>query len=245
MRRCISRQSAIGGTQPLAVRIASCSSEMFTLCHRRAKVVPKQPLLEQSGERNNNKRQYLIVIFTMKFYDGEPLLPERCSMNKLPLRVAAGALWLAVSSASMADSSITMPIEINGVMTETPGPSLRCPSKFGGVTIGRGEGALTGPVAFIANDCITQSGTLFTFSAGKLIVLTVAGDQIFADYSGQFVPTGVGSNFVFSGATFQVTGGTGKFSRASGGGNMTGAEDISTGEGTIKLSGHITYKDKS
>ena len=95
---------------------------------------------------------------------GNRLLSERCSMNKLPLRVAAGALWLAVSSASMADSSITVPIEINGTLTEIPGPSLRCPSKFGGVIIGRGEGALTGPVAFIANDCITQSGTLFTLS---------------------------------------------------------------------------------
>ena len=176
---------------------------------------------------------------------GHPLLAERCPMNKLPLRVAAGALWLAVSSASMADSSVTMPIEINGTLTEIPGPSLRCPSKFGGVIIGRGAGALTGPVAFIANDCITQSGTLFTFSAGKLIVLTVAGDQIFADYSGQFVPTGVGSNFIFSGATFQVTGGTGKFSKASGGGNMTGAENISTGQGTVKLSGRITYQDKN
>lgn len=166
-------------------------------------------------------------------------------MNKLPMRIAAGAILLAVSSASMADPAVTMPIEINGVLTEIPGPSLRCPSNFGGVIIGRGDGTLTGPVAFIANDCITPSGTSFTFSAGKMIVLTVAGDQIFADYSGQFVPTGVGSNFVFSNATFQVTGGTGKFSKASGGGNLTGAEDMATGQGSIKLIGRITYKDKS
>lgn len=166
-------------------------------------------------------------------------------MKNLLIRVAAGAFLFAVSTASMADPSLTMPIEISGVLTEIPGPSLRCPSKFGGVIIGRGEGALTGPVAFIANDCITPSGTLFTFSAGKLIVVTVAGDQIFADYSGQFVPTGIGSNFVFSGATFQVTGGTGKFSNASGGGNLTGGEDMATGQGTIKLSGRISYKDKS
>lgn len=166
-------------------------------------------------------------------------------MYKLSLHVAAGTLLLAVSSASIADPAVTMPIEINGLLTESAGPSLRCPSKFGGTIIGHGEGALTGPVAFVANDCITPSGTSFTFSAGKMIVLTVAGDQIFADYSGQFVPTGVGSNFVFSNATFQVTGGTGKFSQASGGGNLTGAEDMATGQGTIKLSGRITYKDKS
>lgn len=170
---------------------------------------------------------------------------ERCSMNKLPLRVVAGAFLLAVSSASIANPAVTMPIEIKGVLKETPGPSPRCPSKFGGVIVGSGDGALTGPVVFIASDCITQNGTLFTFSAGKLIVLTVAGDQIFADYSGQFVPTGVGSEFVFTGATFQVTGGTGKFSKASGGGDLTGTEDIITGQGTLKLSGRITYKDKN
>jgi len=166
-------------------------------------------------------------------------------MNKMTLRAVAATLLLAGSGATMAAPAVNMPIEINGVLTEIPGPSLRCPSKFGGTIIGRGEGALTGPVAFIANDCITPSGTSFTFSAGKMIVLTVAGDQIFADYSGQFVPTGVGSNFVFSNATFQVTGGTGKFSKASGGGNLTGGEDMATGQGTIKLKGNISYKDKN
>jgi hypothetical protein len=149
-------------------------------------------------------------------------------MNKLSLRAVAATLLLAASGATMAAPAVNMPIEINGVLTEIPGPSLRCPSKFGGTIIGRGEGALTGPVAFIANDCITPSGTSFTFSAGKMIVLT-----------------GVGSNFVFSNATFQVTGGTGKFSKASGGGNLTGGEDMATGQGTIKLKGNISYKDKN
>ena len=166
-------------------------------------------------------------------------------MNKMSLRAVASSLLLAVSSATMAASTVNVPIEINGVLTEIPGPSLRCPSKLGGTIIGRGEGALTGPVAFIANDCITPSGTSFTFSAGKMIVLTVAGDQIFADYSGQFVPTGEGTKFVFSNATFQVTGGTGKFSKATGGGTLNGGEDMATGQGTIKLSGKISYKDKN
>ncbi len=167
-------------------------------------------------------------------------------MHKMSFRCAAGALLLATSTAVLAaPPTVNVPIEINGVLQEIPGPSLRCPSKFGGTIIGRGEGALTGPVAFIANDCITPAGTSFTFSAGKMIILAVAGDQIFADYSGQFVPTGVGTQFVFSNATFQVTGGTGKFSKASGGGSLTGGEDMATGQGTIKLSGKISYQDKS
>lgn len=164
-------------------------------------------------------------------------------MNKMSLRLAASALLLAASSATMAASTVNQPIEINGVLQEIPGPSLRCPSQFGGTIIGRGEGALTGPVAFIANDCITPSGTSFTFSAGKMIVIGVGGDQIFADYSGQFVPTGEGTKFVFSNASFQITGGTGRFSKATGGGSLTGGEDMATGQGTIKLSGKISYKN--
>jgi hypothetical protein len=164
-------------------------------------------------------------------------------MNKMSLRLAASALLLAASSATMAAGAVNQPIEINGVLQEIPGPSLRCPSQFGGTIIGRGEGALTGPVAFIANDCITPSGTSFTFSAGKMIVIGVHGDQIFADYSGQFVPTGEGTKFVFSNASFQITGGTGRFSKATGGGSLTGGEDMATGVGTIKLSGKISYKN--
>lgn len=166
-------------------------------------------------------------------------------MNKMTLRLAAGALLLAASSASMAADVVNAPIEINGVLTEIPGPSLRCPSKLGGTIIGRGEGALTGPVAFITNDCFTVNGASFTFSEGKMIIITVAGDQIFADYSGQALPTGVGANVVFSNATFQVTGGTGRFSKATGGGTLTGGENLATTQGTIKLSGKISYKDKS
>lgn len=168
---------------------------------------------------------------------------ERYTMNKLFSRLLAGTILVAAAGTAMASNAVNVPIEINGVLQEIPGISLRCPSKFGGTIIGSGKGALTGPVAFVANDCITPSGTSFTFSAGKMIVLSVAGDQIFADYSGQFVPTGVGANFVFSSATFQITGGTGKFSKASGGGTLTGGENMTTGAGTIKLSGTINYKD--
>jgi len=163
-------------------------------------------------------------------------------MNKMSLRLAVTSVLLAASAGAMAASTVNVPIEINGVLQEIPGVNLRCPSKFGGTIIGRGEGAVTGPVAFVANDCITQSSTSYTFSAGKMIIIGIAGDQIFADYSGQFVPTGEGTKFVFNGATFQVTGGTGKFAKASGGGTLTGGEDMATGAGTIRLAGTISYK---
>ncbi|QNA87730.1 hypothetical protein G4G28_03240 [Massilia sp. Dwa41.01b] len=102
-----------------------------------------------------------------------------------------------------------------------------------------------GKVVFIATDCITPQGPLFNFSDGKFIVMDTSGDQLFATYSGQFVPTGEGTKFVFSGATFRITGGTGKYRNALGGGTLSGGEDMATGAGTIKLQGNLAFSPKT
>ena len=155
---------------------------------------------------------------------------------------AAATLLLAASATASAGTWVVAPLEVEGVLVEAVGPADRCLSKFGGTISGRGESALMGgKVVFIATDCITPVGPLFNFSGGKFIVMTTSGDQIFANYSGQFVPTGVGANYVFSGASFQVTGGTGKFARISGGGTLSGGEDMVTGAGNIKLAGKVLY----
>jgi hypothetical protein len=165
-------------------------------------------------------------------------------MIKTNLRIATSALLLMSAFGASASPATTKPIEINGVFQEQIGPSSRCPSKMGGTLAGYGDSALAGRVAFISTDCIMPAGPLFNFSAGRLIVVTTSGDQIFASYSGQFVPTGEGSKYVFSGATFQVTGGNGRYAKATGGGTLSGGEDIATGAGSIKLSGQISYEDK-
>lgn len=157
-------------------------------------------------------------------------------------RPAAVTLLLAASATASAGSWVVKPIQIEGTLVEAVGPSDRCLSKFGGTISGHGNSALMGgKVVFIATDCITPVGPLFNFSGGKFIVMTTSGDQIFANYSGQFVPTGEGAKYVFSGASFQVTGGTGKFARVTGGGTLSGGEDMITGNGTIKLEGKVLY----
>jgi hypothetical protein len=160
-------------------------------------------------------------------------------------RPAAVSLLLAASATASAGEWVVKPLEIEGVLQEAVGPADRCLSKFGGTISGRGESALMGgKVVFIATDCITPVGPLFNFSDGRFVVMTTSGDQIFANYSGQFVPTGEGARYVFSGASFQVTGGTGKFARATGGGVLSGGEDMVTGVGDIKLTGKVLYFQK-
>ena len=166
-------------------------------------------------------------------------------MNKTTLRIATSMILLASSFAASATEPITQPLELKGVFNEKVGPKAGCPSGLGGTLAGHGESADGANVAFVGGDCFSQSGYTFTFSNGKFILLTVAGDQIFANYSGQFVPTGDGSKFVMNGGTFQVTGGAGKYEKAiGGGGTLNGTEDLSTGAGTLQLSGNISFKPK-
>lgn len=163
-------------------------------------------------------------------------------MFKSVLRLATGAVLMSAALCASAAPATYKDFKLSGVLQEIPGPSARCASNFGGTILGFGASSVIGKVTFLASDCITPNGTTYTFSDGKFLITTLTGELIFANYSGQFVPTGEGTKFVFSGATFQVTGGTGRYARASGGGDMTGGEDMTTGQGTIQLSGRILMK---
>jgi hypothetical protein len=159
------------------------------------------------------------------------------------LRLATGLVLLSASIGASAGPATTKPLEITGVFQERTGPKPNCPSQFGGTLAGVGDSVQMGRLVFVATDCITPVPPLFNFT-GRFIVTTLSGEQIYANYSGQFVPTGEGTKHVFSGATFQIIGGTGKYAKATGGGALTGAEDIVTGNGNLKLSGQIHSKDK-
>ena len=163
------------------------------------------------------------------------------SKSLLHLGIVASLFSLLLASAGAFAETVTKPLTVTATIQETPGPSLTCPSRFGGVITGGGDSDVLGRVVLIATDCITPVGSLYNFSNGKMVVVTTSGDQLYANYSGQFVPTGVGANYVFSGATFQISGGTGVYKKATGGGTLSGGEDMTTGSGTAKLTGTISY----
>jgi hypothetical protein len=162
-------------------------------------------------------------------------------MSLSALRFSAATLLALAALSATAAPDQTRPLVVNGAFLEQVGPAPRCASQFGGTIVGHGDSAVTGRNVFIASDCITPSGPLFNFTDGKFVIVATNGDQIFANYSGQFVPTGVGTNYVFSGATFQITGGNGRFHKATGGGTLSGGSDMATGQGTLQLNGNITY----
>jgi hypothetical protein len=163
-------------------------------------------------------------------------------MIKSTLRLAIGLVLLSASIGAAARPATTRPLEITGIFQERTGPKPSCPSQFGGTLAGLGDSPQMGRVVFLASDCITPTPPLFNFT-GRFIVTNLRGEQLHANYSGQFVPTGEGTKYVFSGATFQITGGTGQYAKATGGGTLTGGEDMITGNGNLKLSGQVHHKD--
>ena len=162
-------------------------------------------------------------------------------MIKSAFQFVMGTTLVLASTAASA-AFVTKPLTVSAIIQERVGPMARCPSQFGGTITGHADSQLLGRSVVISTDCITPAGPLFNFNQGKMIILTVTGEQIYANYSGQFVPTGEGAKYVFSGATFQITGGSGRYFRATGGGTLTGGEDMITGLGTAELVGNITYK---
>ena len=159
------------------------------------------------------------------------------------LRLATGTVLLSAALCATAGEAVYKDLELSGVLQEIPGPSARCASNFGGTILGFGSSALLGKVTFMGSDCITPSGTSYTFSEGRFLITTLTGELLYATYSGQFVPTGEGTKFVFSNASFQITGGTGRYAKASGGGSIHGGEDMATGQGSIQLKGRVLTKE--
>jgi hypothetical protein len=164
-------------------------------------------------------------------------------MFKSAVRFASGAILSSIALCASADPGTYQDVTISGVFQETVVPSARCASGQSGNLAGFGASAELGRIAFLSTDCFAANGPVFTFSNGKIVLTTISGDVLFADYGGQVVATGVGTKGVLNGATFQVTGGTGKYKHAQGAGTLSGTEDLATGQGTLQLKGRILLKD--
>jgi len=95
-------------------------------------------------------------------------------------------------------------------------------------------------LTLVSTDCIIpMSQTALSFSSNQLVFTVVAtGDQIFASYGGIF--TIDGTLGVITGG-YNIDGGTGRFLHASGVGTVQGVEDLSTGQGSVQLTGTISY----
>ena len=166
---------------------------------------------------------------------------------------------LAAASAAALAGSGTVPFTASIRTTEFNLPTTQCASGSGGIGAGVGTTNLftkkpatdKTSVVLTSFDCVNQQADgSIQFNEGKFTLTGAGGDTIFAAYSGALTPggfdpaTGI-ATFNFSGATFNIIGGTGRYSRAAGGGTITGTEAINTATGTSQgalfASGNIIY----
>ena len=124
-------------------------------------------------------------------------------------------------------------------ITESIQPIGTAPCILVGDISGTGQATQLGRVTVVSTDCINPiSQTAFSFSSNQLVFTVPNGDQIFAMYNGILTSEdGVG---VISGG-YQIVGGTGRYSQATGAGSVQGVEDMSTGKGLVQLNGTFSY----
>ena len=164
----------------------------------------------------------------------------KAKTNRIKANVAAALLIAsAVMPAATKAAVLSAPLSIIGVTQEEVGYRGECASHFGGTTIGTGISSPLGKVSLVANDCINTSESAISF-LGKMVFTMSSGDEFFANYGGYFMPTSYPSIFTLTNAFFTITGGTGNFKGATGGGILQGGENIDIGLGVMQATGTIS-----
>ena len=126
----------------------------------------------------------------------------------------------------------------------SPGTESTVMGRISGAGMGTGG---IGAFTLSSLDCVRAANPYFqmpyTFSSKLLKLTTSNGDEITAAYSGTAVFDPTTFLLVLNG-TFEFTGGTGKYSKVRGGGQIVGAEDISkfpAATGFVTLIGRIAH----
>jgi hypothetical protein len=102
----------------------------------------------------------------------------------------------------------------------------------------RGTGNLTHMGLFTTDQSHCAAPPSPAFTDGVFTLTAANGDQIHGTYSGEFVPLDP-PLFTIDGH-FAITGGTGRFAGATGGGDASGVQNLVTGDATVSLVGTIS-----
>jgi hypothetical protein len=163
----------------------------------------------------------------------------------------AGA-WLVSLAAVLAVSAHadtrTVPFSAAVDFTETVNFTYQLPCFALGTLAGSGSSNVMGAVQASSLDCINPQGTFdpnapsFVFASlpPGFALVDAKGHRLMGSYAGTLTYR-PGAPHALAGY-FVITGGTGRYSGAIGGGTVSGSEDISgmtTGRGSVVLNGQI------
>jgi hypothetical protein len=167
------------------------------------------------------------------------------------LRALCTAIAVIATCPAKADEDASVAFEATLSVREVVAFTLLPPCFAIGALTGFGTAASLGPVTALSQDCINPIGAFdpaagsyhFTSTGTGLRLRTSDGSVLFATYSGTLrhrpgEPHAIKGDFV-------VTGGTGRFRHATGGGTLSGHEDIGAlvlGVGQVVFSGRIVLR---
>ena len=213
--------------------------------------------LETPAVTHHNQRAYSCLFVPIRAYSclfsrQTNAFERACPMTTSPSRHALAlasitALGLFAAPAAPAAPAARSDPQARPFMatvttqeTLAPNPAACPQSILQGTTTGQGHATPMGRVTISATDCIALGATQFTFTNGVLLIVAANGDRLTADYSGALLPTAAYPVYSLSGS-FRITGGSGRFSGASGAGSLRGVNNVVTGQGAYVATGTITY----
>lgn len=161
------------------------------------------------------------------------------SSSKGILVIVALLALVAVSGVSASDQA--RPFRGQFLTTFTPpGPGTPgCDSDpLSGIFVIAGEGHAThlGRTTFVADSEANNLGA----QCGHTVLSAANGDELEFDFSGGSTPPDPEWNITFSGI-WTITGGTGRFRDAEGGGTYSGTANLLAGEGELSQVGALRY----
>jgi hypothetical protein len=165
------------------------------------------------------------------------------------LRGAAATAVLAAASSAViaapeeANQAPARPFKASFSTHEVLNFDLACPTFpfLQGTTTGTGNATHLGKTTLTSTDCVTQvSESQFIFTNGKFTLTAANGDTVTANYSGSLSQVSDSPVSNLSGS-YQITGGTGRFSGASGSGYLQGTSNLKSGEANYVATGILSY----
>jgi hypothetical protein len=162
--------------------------------------------------------------------------------------LAAFALVCSVASAHAEDFTAT----ITSTETLIPqGTNKLCPAR--GMLSASGVATPLGSVQVFATDCVTvlSQGATLQFTQGRMVLTAEDGSgSVIANYQGFFdiaqLPPAQTNLYNMRDGTFTIIGGTGRYTKATGSGALTGKEHVNIdptvpATGELQASGKIHY----
>src|SRR5689334_6099246 len=126
--------------------------------------------------------------------------------------LSAGAVGIA-PTVNAADSA---PLQATISFSERLVPAGTTDCQGLGLIVGSGVMAHLGKVSVESTDCVNLAAAGFSFMSTQLVITAANGDQLRGTYGGMF---NADNNGGISGG-FVITGGTGRFANAKGGGSV-------------------------